>query len=112
MPLDPSIVDTLTAPKALLAESSKVLITHPNDLIEGDLLILGKRRWAYRCRSATIPEFAHFQDEYAFSAVSPEPGALGHTRVFSQSELQALIRAGFMSREVRVPIAFLGDDLA
>jgi len=75
-------------------------ITIPNecDIQQGDYLVLGNRRWAFVGRSEEFPEYAHEQNEFVFNQTSPGHGATGMRRVFAQSELKALIDAGFLFR--------------
>lgn len=98
------------------------IINTIHEIKPGDLLILGKRRWAYKGRSSEDERYAHEQNEFLFVADSPSPGALGDHRVFSQSELEALTTAGFLHRiglmqvkfklirGIRQPVPVVKDD--
>lgn len=84
--------------------SPDITIANECDIQQGDYLILGKRTWEFAGRSEEFPQYAHEQNEFVFNQTSESHGALGLQRVFSQSELKALIDAGFLWRKMPVNV--------
>lgn len=75
-----------------------IIIASECDIQQNDFLHIGKRKWEFVGRSEEFPQYAHEQNEFVFNQTTETPGALGGQRVFSQSELNALIDAGFLFR--------------
>lgn len=86
----------------IFVPDAPIVLSHPNDLVPGDRIIIGKRAWIYKGRSSKVQPDIQAQDEYVFESDPVQgdgPGVFGTAeRIYSQSEVEAFALAGFVER--------------
>ena len=81
--------------------SAAIDADHPASLVPGDYLVLGLRTWVYEGRGSV----GDMQSEYRFIHKG-SPNGIDPERTYSQSEIEAFARAGFLFRLAPVNLVF------
>jgi hypothetical protein len=84
-----------------------VVLSHPSDLQAGDRIVLGKRNWNFVGRQAQSE--AREEDECIFECDPAPGGGPVMKRVFAQSEIEALAKAGMVQRQAWCQVVFRPD---